>query len=87
MDYYITSDRECTIDGVGLVTPGKPVKVDVNMFRSFHGIEPKDANFPSHVTLTTDEEQKEEQTKVTLADIVKENKPILEEEEAGPRGE
>ena len=52
----IESDVECTLDGVGLLKPGKPVVVDVAYFKVFHKVTPAEANFPPsiHVTYVVD---------------------------------
>lgn len=51
MKIFIVSDVECTIDGVGLLEPGKPVEVDPAYFRIFHDIAPAEANLPRSVRL------------------------------------
>lgn len=57
MAIFLESDREVAIDGVGLLEPGNPVEVDVNTFKAFHGVHPKDANFPHFIKLVDDEEK------------------------------
>lgn len=65
MKIWIESDRECTVDGVGLLEPGKPVSVDTEMFRLFHGKTPAQANFPNFVIVTYEVEPKVETTEVS----------------------
>lgn len=54
MKIYLESDVECTIDGVGLLEPGKPVEVNSDLFQLFHNVRPAEANFPNHVHITYD---------------------------------
>jgi len=54
MKILFESDRECTIDGVGLLEPGKPVEVDPVLFAIYHGYQPTQANFPGFVKVTID---------------------------------
>ena len=54
MKILFESDRECTIDGVGLLEPGKEVEVNSETFFQFHGIKPGEANFPDFITITFD---------------------------------
>lgn len=56
MKIYLESDVECTVDGVGLLEPGKPVEVDPEIFRIFHKVRPADANFPRSVRVYFDTE-------------------------------
>lgn len=60
MKISFESDRECTIDGVGLLTPGEPVEVDPALFFAYHGVEPGKANLPDYVTVTVDATDGEE---------------------------
>lgn len=60
MKVYLKSDVECTVDGVGLLEPGKEVAVDVPTFELYHHVSPARANFPRTVTViydTADDEQ------------------------------
>ena len=59
MKIYLESDVECTIDGVGLLEPGKPVEVVPEYFRLFHNVRPADANFPRSVRVIFDTERTE----------------------------
>lgn len=52
MKVLIESDRECTINAVGLLAPGTPVEVDSELFKAFHGIYPAQANFPTFIKVT-----------------------------------
>jgi len=54
MKIYLESDVECTVDGVGLLEPGKPVEVDPVVFGVFHNVRPADANFPRSVRVIFD---------------------------------
>lgn len=54
MKILFESDRECTIDGVGLLKPGVPVTVNPLVFESYHGMKPTQANFPHFVKVTVD---------------------------------
>lgn len=54
MKIYLESDVECTIDGVGLLEPGKPVEVNPDYFQLFHNVRPAEANFPRHIHVTFD---------------------------------
>lgn len=62
MKVLFASDRECTIDGVGLLVPGEPVEVDPEVFKLVHGITPAQANFPTFIKVTyvLPEREKEE---------------------------
>lgn len=67
--FELVSDQEVTINGVGLLEPGKPKQVDDVMLKVFaveHGYPLSEANFPSFVRLTavlaedeTDEKREE----------------------------
>lgn len=63
MKVFLESTIECTVDGVGLLEPGKPVEVDSDLFRMYHKVSPAQANFPKSVTVTydTDTEQAEDE--------------------------
>lgn len=52
MKVLFESDRECQVDGVGVLKPGEPIEVDQEFFKGFHGIYPLQANMPSFVTIT-----------------------------------
>lgn len=54
MRVTIESDREVTIDGVGLLQPNVPAVVSEEEFANKHGIRPAEANFPYFVTVTYD---------------------------------
>ena len=54
MKILFESDRECTIDGVGLLKPNEPVEVDPTVFFQFHGVRPTEANLPSFIRITVD---------------------------------
>lgn len=54
MKCYFESDRECTIDGVGLLKPGIPVEVDPALFFIYHGVHPDEANLPDYISVTFD---------------------------------
>jgi len=54
MKITIESDREVTIDGVGLLEPTTPAVVSEEEFRMKHGYSPAEANFPSYVQVTYD---------------------------------
>jgi len=54
MKVLFESDRECTIDGVGLLEPGNPVEVDPALFKTMQGINPAQANFPHFIRVTYD---------------------------------
>lgn len=56
MKIYLESDVECTVDGVGLLEPGKPVEVNTDYFQLFHGVRPADAKFPRSVRVIVDTE-------------------------------
>ena len=63
MKIYLESDVECTVDGVGLLEPGKSVEVDPDYFQIFHGVRPTEAKFPRtvHVVVDTEREDIEKQ--------------------------
>lgn len=54
MKILFVSDRECTVDGVGLLKPGEPVEVDPVVFENAQGFRPAQANFPYFVKVTFD---------------------------------
>lgn len=54
MKIYLESDVECTVDGVGLLEPGKQVEVDPDYFQIFHKVRPADAKFPPSVRVVFD---------------------------------
>jgi hypothetical protein len=54
MKILFESDRECTIDGVGLLEPGSPVEVDPVTFQSAHGYLPTKALLPYFVSVLVD---------------------------------
>lgn len=62
MKIYLESTVECTVDGVGLLEPGKPVEVDPQLFQVFHKVRPADAKFPPSVQVVIDTERAEEST-------------------------
>lgn len=68
MAIFLESDREVTINGVGLLMPGEPVEVDEYMFEEFNGVPVTEANFPSFITV------KDDSKKIGIADIVNEEK-------------
>lgn len=59
MKIYLESTVECTVDGVGLLEPGKPVEVFPEYFRLFHNVRPADAKFPPSVKVIFDTERPE----------------------------
>lgn len=59
MKIYLESTVECTVDGVGLLEPGKPVEVFPEYFRLFHNVRPADANFPPSVKVIFDTDRQE----------------------------
>lgn len=53
--YEVESTVPCTVDGVGLLTPGNKVLVTEemhNLFYTLHKVSLMEANFPKHVTVT-----------------------------------
>lgn len=64
--FKVTSSREVTINGIGLLRADEPVDVDeiqAAQFEAEHGYRLGDANFPEYVTVTavlTDDEKREE---------------------------
>lgn len=61
--FELVSDREVTINGVGLLEPGKPKQVDVHMaavFAAEHGYPLGQANLPPYVELVTVVENNDE---------------------------
>lgn len=59
MKIYLESDVECTVDGVGLLEPGKPVEVNPEVFQVFHKVRPADAKFPPSVKVIFDTDRQE----------------------------
>lgn len=69
MKIYLESTVECTVDGVGLLEPGKPVEVNPEVFQVFHNVRPADANFPPSVKVIFDtDRQKVEEAEVSESD-------------------
>jgi hypothetical protein len=60
MKVFLESTVECTIDGVGLLTPGVPVEVDPEYFQVFHKVTPAQANFPNSIKVVYSTEADEE---------------------------
>lgn len=60
MKVFLESSVECTVDGVGLLEPGKPVEVNPELFRMYHQVNPAQANFPNSITVTYDTADTEE---------------------------
>lgn len=54
MKILFESDRECTIDGVGLLEPGEAVEVDPVLFELAHGVSPAQASFPYFIKVVYD---------------------------------
>lgn len=54
MKVFFESDRECTIDGVGLLEPGQLVEVDPTLFFAYHGVKPGEANLPDYIQVSVD---------------------------------
>lgn len=54
MKILFESDREVTIDTVGLLKPFSPVEVDSQAFERFHGVKPTKANLPSFIKVLID---------------------------------
>lgn len=54
MKILFESDRECTIDGVGVLKPHEPVEVNSSVFFEFHGVDPIRANTPHFITKIVD---------------------------------
>lgn len=52
MKVLFESDRECTLDTVGLLEPGIPVEGDASAFENHFGYSPAKANLPSFVKVT-----------------------------------
>ena len=52
MKVLFESDRECQIDGVGILKPGEPLEVDSELFQTYHGVLPAQANLPTFVKVT-----------------------------------
>lgn len=57
MKVLLESSVECTIDGVGLLEPGKAVEVDVPLFQMYHHVSPAEANFPPSIKVTYSTEE------------------------------
>jgi hypothetical protein len=70
MKIYLESDVECTVDGVGLLEPGKPVEVNTDVFKAFHNVRPADANFPRSVRVIFDTSRPEAEE----AEVVEQDK-------------
>lgn len=49
MKILFESDRECTIDGVGLLEPGVPVEINSETFQTYHRVKPLNSNLPSFI--------------------------------------
>jgi len=70
MKIYLESDVECTVDGVGLLEPGKPVEVNTEVFKAFHNVRPAEANFPRSVRVIFDTDRsKAEETESTEEEV------------------
>lgn len=54
MKFYLVSEVECTVDGVGLLEPGMPVAVDEDLFQVYHKVAVQQANFPPSVKVYYD---------------------------------
>lgn len=54
MKVFFESDREVTIDGVGLLEPEIPVEVDPTLFFMYHGVKPGEANLPDFINVSVD---------------------------------
>lgn len=54
MKFLLESDREVTVDGVGLLKAGEPVEVNPTLFSVFHGKKLAEAKFPSFIMVTID---------------------------------
>lgn len=72
MKIYLESEVECTVDGVGLLEPGKPVEVNPVYFGLFHNVRPANANFPPSVKVIFDTERAEEAKESEESDTVNE---------------
>ena len=72
MKIYLESTVECTVDGVGLLEPGKPVEVDPQLFQVFHKVRPADAKFPPSVQVVIDTERVTEKVEETAEETVEE---------------
>lgn len=59
MKIFLESTVECTVDGVGLLEPGKPVEVFPEYFRLFHNVRPADAQFPPSVKVIFETDRQE----------------------------
>jgi len=75
MKIYLESAVECTVDGVGLLEPGKPVEVNPELFQLFHKVRPADAKFPPAVRVVMDTERAETE------EVRTEEAPAVEEAE------
>lgn len=72
MKIYVESTVECTIDGVGLLEPGKPVEVNPEFFQIFHGVRPTEAKFPPSVRVVVDTERDKSSESAEKPESVKE---------------
>jgi hypothetical protein len=55
MYFEVESDRDVTVDAIGLLEAGVPVKLDENtiaLFNIMHGVNIAQANFPPFVSIT-----------------------------------
>jgi hypothetical protein len=68
MKVYLKSDVECTVDGVGLLEPGKEVEVDVPTFQLYHGVTASQANFPRTITVIYDTDRDDAGSAVEATD-------------------
>lgn len=72
MKVYLESDVTCTVDGVGLLEPGRPVEVDSDYFQLFHGVRPTEANFPPTIHVVVDTERSEDSESAEKPESVEE---------------
>lgn len=55
LHFEVESDRDVTVSAIGLLEAGVPVVVDTEMkalFRTVHGVNLTEANFPAFVKVT-----------------------------------
>lgn len=55
MHFEVVSDREVSVDGIGLLTPNHPVTPSddaLKLFETLHGYSLAEANFPEFVQVT-----------------------------------
>lgn len=55
MHFEILSDRECLVDGIGLLPANAPVVLDeddLKLFQVMHSYSITEAHFPDHVKVT-----------------------------------